>query len=92
MALGPFGAAANAVGETLTVFPGVWDGATPLTFAYAWVRCSRPASGCTPLPGASDARYVVASADVGSSLGAVITVTNPYGQASLATYAGPVVP
>ena len=52
------------VGESLEAFSGVWSGAG-LTATYQWERCQ---SSCTPIDGATSARYEVAAGDVGFGL------------------------
>lgn len=66
-------------GQTLTVSPGVWSGATPITFRYQWQRCNAAGSSCDLIPGATAVRYTVAAADVGHRLLVAVTARNSYG-------------
>jgi hypothetical protein len=56
-----------AIGQTLTATPGRWTG-NPGTYTYQWQRCSTPGTSCAGLPAATSRTYVVADADVGSTL------------------------
>jgi hypothetical protein len=70
-------------GETLTAHPGAWDGTAPTNFGYRWSRCaSTQASSCTPIAGATNSTYSVASADVGHTLQLAVVATNHGGSAS----------
>lgn len=69
------------VGQLLTGSRGSWSGATPITYAYQWLRCD--ASGNNPVPiGPVGAQYTVRHADVGSRLAFKVTATNAVGSAS----------
>ena len=69
----------NVVDQTLSVGTGVWQGSTPMTFAFQWQRCNVPGdlSSCTPIPKATNRTYVVTTADIGFTLRVYITATNP---------------
>jgi hypothetical protein len=69
-------------GQQLTVGSGSWTGTQPLAFAYQWLRCTGPSSGCTPIAGATASSYVAAAADVGDRLRATVTATNTGGSSS----------
>jgi|GEM_PF-1707009 len=84
-------AGAPATGQTLSTSDGVWDGA-PSGFAYRWLRCPATVktgedAPCTPIAGATSARYAVAAADVGRRLVARVTALN--GAGSEAALSGP---
>ena len=70
------------VGRTLTASAGTWSG-TPASYAYRWRRCS--AGTCADIQSATQSSYLVASADVGSTLLVVVTATNASGSASAAS-------
>lgn len=72
------------VGQTLTGGPGAWTGGST-SFAYQWQRCNAGGTSCVDLPGASGTTYVVASADVGTTLRLVVTATNAFGSAAAAS-------
>jgi hypothetical protein len=83
---GPSISGQAVVGSTLTAQPGSWSGTAPITYSYAWKRCTASA-GCMTIVGASSSSYVVASADVGYSILVIVLATNSAGSAS-ATSAG----
>jgi len=65
------------VGQQLTVSTGVWTGADPGGFTYAWDRC---AATCTAIPGAVASSYVVQQADAAQGLRARVTAKNAVGK------------
>jgi hypothetical protein len=75
------------LGQTLSATPGSWDGGTPPSFAFQWLRCE-PAvipgeeTGCTLIPGAVQDHYAPGAADVGKRDVAKVTATNPFGSKS----------
>jgi hypothetical protein len=99
VALPPPGAPVNTVapaisgspqnGQTLTVTTGSWSSAT--TFGYQWQRCDSTGAGCASIAGTGASTYVVAAADVGSTLRAVVTATNAGGSTSATSAATAVV-
>lgn len=87
--LPPDATGAAGVGKQLTTDSGSWS--TSATFTYQWVRCDAYFSGCTDIPGATAATYVVAAADVHHVLAASVTATNAAGSAAaLSNGLGPV--
>jgi hypothetical protein len=62
------------VGETISCNPGTWTGSP--SFAFAWRRDG------TPIAGADEQTYTVASADVGRDLVCRVTATNAAGSAT----------
>src|SRR5437762_1609701 len=69
---------AAAVGQTLTASEGTWASKYLVDFSYAWLRCDAAGSNCAA-SGATGATYVVAAADMGSTLRVRVTATNPAG-------------
>jgi hypothetical protein len=67
--------------EMLSASPGTWSG-SPTGFAYAWERC---AGTCAPIAGATGETYLLAPADVGSTVRAVVTASNAGGEGSAAS-------
>lgn len=62
------------VGQTLTVYPGVW---APFgTFTYQWKKAG------TNIGGATNATYVPVSGDIGSAITCAVTCTNTGGSAT----------
>ncbi|HET6508977.1 MAG TPA: DNRLRE domain-containing protein [Baekduia sp.] len=66
-------------GHTLTTHNGTWQGTAPLTYAYQWRRCAADGTSCSDIAGATDASYVVTTADVDSALRVAVTATNMAG-------------
>ena len=66
-------------GRELRTDAGAWSGAEPMTFAYQWRRCAANFTGCTDIPGATQATYTLGPADVGSRLRSRVTATNAIG-------------
>jgi len=64
----------GAVGETLTTDNGTWIGEAPITLTYQWYVDQN-----TPLPGQTDASYVVNAAMEGSNVSCMVTATNAKG-------------
>jgi hypothetical protein len=71
----------GVVEQTLTLTAGTWEGSTPIAFTYSWRRCNPvgDVESCAAIPGATTATYSPSTADIGSSLRAWITGTNPAG-------------
>jgi hypothetical protein len=69
-------------GATLTAGPGTWTGTPPLSSVLAWQRCDAAGGGCTDVPGAAAAAYVLTAADVGSRLRVRVTTTGAGGTGS----------
>lgn len=77
-------------GSTLTTSTGQWNGQTPITFAYQWVRCGSDGgksdgSNCAIISGAGASTYTLQAADVGARLRSRVTATNGSGSASVAS-------
>jgi hypothetical protein len=68
-------------GRTLTASPARWTGTTPISYGYQWLRCDSSGAGCASISGATSPSYVVASADVRSTLRANVTASNIAGSA-----------
>jgi hypothetical protein len=69
-------------GQTLTASAGNWSGSAPISYAYRWQRCS---PGCLDIAGASGNSYLVAAADIGATLRAVVTASNSAGSSEAAS-------
>ena len=67
------------VGETLTAAPGSWSGDTPITFAYAWLRCDPSGGHCFTVGGATTWTYLLGPLDQGRTLRVVVTAHNATG-------------
>ncbi len=68
-------------GQTLTASTGTWSG-NPTSFAYQWRRCNTSGSGCADIGSATASSYLLAAADVGSTLRVRVTATNGAGSSS----------
>ena len=74
-------------GSTLTTSTGKWNGQTPITFAYQWVRCGSDGgksdgSNCAVISGAGASTYTLQAADLGARLRARVTATNGGGSSA----------
>ena len=67
-------------GDTLTTTNGTWSGDPTPTYTYQWERCN--GSTCADIAGANASSYVASADDVGDTLEAVVTATNPAGHPS----------
>ena len=72
-------------GSALTLTNAAWHGTAPIAFADQWQRCDGGGAGCTSIPGATGPTYTLTSADLGSTLRAVVTANNLGGTASLSS-------
>ncbi|MBV9803344.1 MAG: hypothetical protein JO130_09150 [Solirubrobacterales bacterium] len=69
-------------GQTLTTTSGTWDGTQPITYAYQWQRCDGAGLNCGkpfPSPGSASNTYTLTDADLGHTMVAYVTATNPAG-------------
>jgi hypothetical protein len=66
-------------GQTVTVNAGSWRSESTPSFRYAWLRCDAKGAGCAAIPSQSAASYTLTSADVGHTLRAQVTASNPSG-------------
>jgi len=66
-------------GATLTTTSGSWSGTPPFTFVYAWLRCDSGGASCAAIAGETGQTYVLASADVGSTIRVQVTATDASG-------------
>jgi hypothetical protein len=70
------------VGNTLHTTTGTWDGDTPITFSYQWLRCDSAGNACKNIGGATEAQYKVVSDDAGKTLRVKVTAKNSKGKAT----------
>ena len=63
---------------TLSATPGTWTN-TPTSITYQWQRCQADGTGCQPIAGATDTKYVLAAADVGHALSVKVRARNTSG-------------
>jgi hypothetical protein len=81
-------------GRFLFASLGTWAGATPLSYAYEWVRCGAggglpDGSNCTPISGATSSSYTLTADDVGQRIRIRITASNSLGAQTVASNASP---
>jgi RHS repeat-associated protein len=81
----------TTVGQTLTSTNGTWAGTATITFTRQWQRCNSSGASCAAISGATATTYVLASADVGSTIRVVVTGTNSVGNSSATSNATAVV-
>lgn len=77
-------------GQKLTASNGTWSGASPITYAYQWVRCGTnggkaDGSDCSAISGASSSTYTLDSGDVGKRLRVRVTASNADGSTTVAS-------
>ncbi len=68
-------------GTTLAAEAGAWSGTPPLSYAYQWQRCAASGLDCQPIEGATAATYTLDAADVGSTVGLLVSATGTEGSA-----------
>ncbi len=66
-------------GQTLSASPGVWSGASPITYAYQWQGCNVHGDACHDILGATAATYTPSSGDLETTLRVIVTATNTGG-------------
>ncbi len=74
-------------GATLTADPGVWSGATPITYAYQWQSCNSDGGACEDIEGATGSSYTISSGNLETTLRVMVTATNPGGTAEATSVA-----
>jgi hypothetical protein len=85
---GPVSGSAPAIsglardGQVLKLDKGAWSGQKPISYAYVWSRCDASGESCSPIPFTNSAHYKAGHQDVGDTLRATVTATNPEGHAS----------
>ena len=65
--------------QTLTVSPGTWVGAEPISFTFQWLRCSTRLGGCRAIENATATEYRLELTDVGTRIVVTIRATNAGG-------------
>ena len=80
------------LGRFLSASVGSWNGATPLTYAYQWLRC--PADGglpngtnCESISDATSSSYTLSAEDVGHPMRIRVTASNVLGSQTVASNA-----
>jgi hypothetical protein len=78
-------------GQILSADPGLWDGAQPLTFSYAWQRCDDQGEDCSAITDATSDTYTLTGADLGATVRLAVAAHNATGDASATSAATDVV-
>ena len=75
------------------IVPGsaTWQASTDTTYATSWQRCDQTGRNCATLAGQTGALYTPTGADVGHTLVAVVTATNPDGSVPAISNPTPVI-
>ena len=69
------------VGATLTGSAGTWSG-SGMHYSYQWLRCDSSGASCAPVSAATGTTYILATADVGSTLRLSVVAANRKGSTS----------
>jgi hypothetical protein len=69
-------------GQRLKVNKGAWSGQKPVTYAFKWSRCDASGGSCAAIPSAGKGFYKLTHSDVGHTVQAIVTASNPEGQTS----------
>ncbi len=69
-------------GKTLTADPGKWNGTTPISYSYQWLRCDAHGGSCGGISGATAREYDLKSNDVGHTLRVRVKASNSAGSAN----------
>ena len=72
-------------GGTLTLDDGTWTGTDPLDYDYVWQRCDADGDDCVAIAGETGTSYALTAADIGSTIRALVTVSNGVGVAAAQT-------
>lgn len=78
-------------GQTLAANTGSWSGATPISFAFQWLRCNAGGAECSEIDDATGSTYLLRDPDVSRRIRVAVTASNSEGSASAVSDATPVV-
>jgi hypothetical protein len=73
------GGGSASAGSPLSASTGTWNGTTPISYAYQWLRCDTAGANCTDVTGATNSKYTPGDADVGKKLRVRVTANNGVG-------------
>lgn len=71
------GNATPVVGHVLKMSNGTWTGTPTITFTYQWIRCNGAGADCVDIAGATTNTYTTTMADMGATVRATVTGSNP---------------
>jgi len=86
----PWLSGATSVGGTIATSNGSWAG-SPTSYGYQWQRCPLPDGPCETISGADGQTYVLASADIGSAVRAIVRASNALGATAATTEPSPAI-
>lgn len=72
-------------GATIVLDRGAWAGTPPNVYSYHWRRCDAVGVACATIVGQDSLTYRATSSDIGHTLRAAVTATNPAGAATVTT-------
>ncbi|HTA35013.1 MAG TPA: hypothetical protein VK721_16440 [Solirubrobacteraceae bacterium] len=70
-------------GGLLSVGTGSWSGTEPIAYSYQWQLCNPLGEACSDISEATGSSLKPSSSDIGKTLDAVVTATNPVGSTSV---------
>lgn len=80
-------------GAQITGTSGAWSGSGTVSYSYRWDRCDATGNNCSRVAGAALPTYRLTGADVGKTLGLVVTASDSSGTAVAdANLVGPIAP
>ncbi len=80
-----------AAGNRLTGLNGSWTGTGAIAYRYQWFRCNAAGAACASIRGATSPAYVLATRDVGKTLGFTVYASDSTGTAAAsASLVGPI--
>ena len=82
---------ALAEGGLLSASSGTWSATAPIAYEYEWELCNAAGEACKGISGALEPTLSLVTADIGSTLRAVVTATNSAGSTSATSPATSVV-
>jgi Ig domain of plant-specific actin-binding protein len=83
--------ATPAQSSPLSIVDVTWNATLDTSYAIVWKRCDSAGANCTVITGATATAYAPTAADVGHTLIAAETATNPDGSATATTPASQVI-
>ena len=80
-------------GSQITGTSGTWTGTGTVLYSYRWDRCDAAGNSCSQIAGAALPTYSLTSADIGKTLGLVVSAKDASGSAVVdANLVGPIAP
>src|SRR5579864_2310130 len=80
-------------GSHIVGLDGTWSGSGTVSYSYHWDRCDALGANCAPVASVTRPTYQLTSADIGKTLGFIVTAKDKSGSSSAhASLVGPVAP